>query len=76
MREIFNDDFSDVFNIKRGEKAGPVHSYNDIRDLFLENLGRVLTDIFDDNRDIIMTQNNQHCRYCPYNSLCNRREAK
>ncbi len=72
MRNIFNDDFSDVFDIKRGEKAGPVHSYHDIRDHFVENLGRVLTDIFDVSRDITMTKNDQHCRYCPYNRLCNR----
>jgi len=76
MRNIFNDNFTDVFDIKKGEEAGKVDSYHKLRDPFRANIKRVLADIFDDNRDIGMTQNEQHCRHCPYNSLCNRMELK
>ncbi len=73
VRKIFSDDFSDFFSIKKGEHKGTVSSYIPIRDSFVKGLKQLVSDIFDHKRDIIMTGDIQKCRYCPYNSLCNRR---
>jgi len=73
VRKIFNDDFSDTFFIKNGAAKGDVLSYGLVRDEFITGLQKVLSDIFDHNRNIEMTRDKQKCRYCLYNSLCNRK---
>ena len=73
VRSIFSDKFSDIFNIKKGEDRGPVQSYSTIRDSFMTGLSKVISDIFDKERDIVMTSDLQKCRYCPYNRLCDRK---
>ncbi|MGM0464318.1 MAG: PD-(D/E)XK nuclease family protein [Bacteroidota bacterium] len=73
VRKIFSDDFSDFFRIKKGDHKGTVRSYIPVRDSFVMGLRQVLSDIFDQDRDIIMTGDMQKCRYCPYNILCNRK---
>lgn len=73
VRKIFSDDFSDFFRIKKGDHKGIIRSYIPLRGSFVKGLREVLSDIFDHNRDIMMTDDKQKCRYCPYNSLCNRK---
>lgn len=76
VREIFNDNFSDTFVIKKGESAGMIGDYATIRPLFISMLDKVLSDIADPEYDFIMTDKSQKCRYCPYASLCERNVIK
>lgn len=73
VRKLFGDSFSDAFKIKNGPGKGDIDSYRSIREEFTVGLRNVLADIFDRARDIKMTSDRQKCRYCPYNSLCNRK---
>jgi len=73
VRKIFSDNFSDTFVIKNGAGKGNIESYGLVREEFIRGLQKVISDIFDRNREIIMTPDRQKCRYCPYNSLCNRK---
>lgn len=72
VRNIFRNDFSDVFVINSGVGKGKIESYSDLRTDFVNSLRGVLSDVFDRGRDITMTEDKQKCRYCPYNTLCNR----
>lgn len=73
VRNIFTANFSDTFIIKHGAGKGALESYRIIREEFLEGLKKVISDIFNHNRDIVMTSDRQKCRQCPYNVLCNRK---
>lgn len=73
VRKIFNEDFSDVFRIKNGAGKGYLLSYDGVREHFLAGLGKILSDIFDPDIDIEMTDDQQKCTYCPYKQLCNRK---
>ncbi|MBS0010199.1 MAG: PD-(D/E)XK nuclease family protein, partial [Bacteroidales bacterium] len=76
VREIFSDNFSDIFNVKNGEFSGLIHDYDTIRPLFTSLLEQVLADIADTEFDFVMTEKSQKCRYCPYSSICERNVIK
>lgn len=73
VRKIFSEDFSDVFRIKIGPGKGDLLSYDGVREYFLAGLGKILSDLFDPDVDIEMTDDQQKCTYCPYKQLCNRK---
>jgi hypothetical protein len=73
VRKIFSEDFSDVFLLKAGEGKGHLESYAGVREAFLTGLEKILSDIFDPDIDIQMTDDQQKCTYCPYKQLCNRK---
>ena len=74
VRKIFSSGFSDTFVIKNGTARGPLQSYDLIREEYTSGLKQVISDIFDDNRDITMTTDSNKCIYCPYNVLCKRKK--
>jgi len=39
---------------------------------FEQVLGDILKDIYDQNKPFVQTDNPEHCKYCPYQSMCNR----
>jgi CRISPR/Cas system-associated exonuclease Cas4 (RecB family) len=76
VREIFSDNFSDIFLIKKGDYSGLIHDYGTIRPFFTSLLDKVLSDIADPEFDFVMTDKSQKCRYCPYASVCERNVIK
>ncbi len=74
VRKIFTDYFDDTFLTGKGSNKEPLRSYSVLRHEFIDRLKHTLSDIFDGKREFEMTPHEQKCRYCPYNSLCNRRE--
>jgi CRISPR/Cas system-associated exonuclease Cas4 (RecB family) len=74
VRQIFSDGFTDQFVVNKGEHAGAINNYLSLRDDFIINLKKVLTDIVNPYLDIEMTSDRQKCKYCPYAPLCDREE--
>jgi hypothetical protein len=72
VRSIYNDNFSDVFNIKKGDYKGEVLDFSTLEEDFTSDLNRVVLDIFDPERDFDMTSITDSCTYCPFSNLCGR----
>jgi hypothetical protein len=72
VRSIYNDNFSDVFNIKKGDYKGEVIDFSALEEDFTSRLLRIVSDIFDPERDFDMTSITDSCTYCPFSNLCGR----
>ncbi|MCD4768667.1 MAG: PD-(D/E)XK nuclease family protein, partial [Bacteroidales bacterium] len=76
VRLIYDNSFSDIFNIKDGIGAGSLDDFSKINDHFVSCLTGIIGDIFDPERDFEMTSETSVCRYCTYNKLCDRQDVK
>ncbi len=76
VRLIFDNNFSDIFNIKNGIGAGSLDDFGKINDHFVSCLTGIISDIFDPERDFEMTSETSVCKYCSYNKLCDRQDVK
>jgi len=65
--EFFNEDFRP--EIRQNDQV--VH-YREIADEFVESLNSLLEDLFSAETVYTQTTNLNHCRVCPYNSICRR----
>lgn len=71
-KELFRANYS--VNIKTGKqinKAKEVY-FNEVENEFVENLQKLLEEIFDPDVPFVQVKNKKKCEYCPYKTLCRR----
>jgi hypothetical protein len=73
MREIFANNFSYLFRIKKGRGASDeIEDVNPLLDEFEENIRGLLSEIFAPVGTYTQTDDMRKCVYCPYKGLCRR----
>jgi CRISPR/Cas system-associated exonuclease Cas4 (RecB family) len=74
VRKLTSTSDNDRLKIKVDTKSdASVDNYQSVRDDFVKNLNKTISDIFSNNEPFIMTDDIRgKCSYCPYRRLCMR----
>ncbi len=72
IRELFNENFSPLIQIKKGRSNQDIQDIRVYLDQFNEELKNLLQEIFDKDIGFSQTDDLKKCDYCPYVGICNK----
>lgn len=72
IRELFNENFSPLIQIKKGRINQDIQDIRVYLDEFNEELKNLLQEIFDKDIGFSQTDDLKKCGYCPYVGICNK----
>ena len=72
IRELFNENFSPLIQIKKGRSNQDIQDVREYLDEFNEELKNLLQEIFDKDIGFSQTEDLKKCGYCPYAGICNK----
>ena len=72
MKQLFSQDFTPGFTIGKGREKSALVSFCDIEGPFISHLRNTLNGLFSEEVPFSQTENQDICRYCDYNRICNR----
>jgi hypothetical protein len=72
IRELFNENFSPLIQIKKGKNFQDILDIREYLEDFNEKLKYLLQEIFDKDIRFSQTDDLKKCGYCPYAGICNK----
>ncbi|MCK5169105.1 MAG: PD-(D/E)XK nuclease family protein, partial [Bacteroidales bacterium] len=70
VRKMYDKNFD--YRVKNKETGAYINDYNSIAIVFLDNLNKLISDIYNPNISFSQTEETRNCEYCAYKKICHR----